>query len=811
MRQARLVLAAALMAALALSGASRALPPSDSLHTSSSYYKQAEKASAAITGAYLLVFHACNPATANCRDPRHHQVYLAQSDDGVNWSLVPNWTPYPGSVPDVIRRGDTLYVYTPNQLRRYHFSTATWEDSVAVTLSDAEAPGGFVDPSLTVDDQGRLVLFYLLGIPGQDPAQCAPGQTSCVKHFHSATEVPGSDGAAFVAEPGDRVAITLRPNPVDSASDPDIFYDGERYLLYISGGNSIQVYTSPTLHGSYTLLTTLPDGYLTRNTGGIGSGYFDPITQRYWTYTHTLQGIIRQAVHSDLDKPLTEGDFATIITGSNIGLGSSWRVESPGFAVNTAGLAAASSADTLDKIYFQIALNVNYSSDPTEQQKISQVIRRHLDLMNKYGIKANYYFTGLAAEMIQRIDPALIELLQAKSAARQIVLGHHGANRPPHPMPIERVRGQNWEEDVQAILNYESCALDPMTGQLDCSRPGGLKNMIENIFKQPIFSTGRFFQASILYATKQFGVKMAVGLQDNTGAPRGDAWFLGILNRPDGLAISPEMIVRWAQGGASPLPALEQRIAALDKSRIRLVSLLIHDTDFFRRRTASQEDQIWQKYEEFIQWALARDFKIVSLEEIYAMAIDDRERTITKAELQKIAEFYVKQVEGSSPHYPPDYIDLSRDYFSLADAWQALAQALAHYRQTGLLPNQITAKDILGPTVLVKLETTRRTISPDDILKSAAVERSKLTDRVPSSVKLEQASIEINASEHLYLMAKEFLSLLSGSPAPVEVFPISMISKNVEAIRSDPNDPRVGRADPLTKQQFWTFKPARWK
>lgn len=462
-------------------------------------------------------------------------------------------------------------------------------------------------------------------------------------------------------------------------------------------------------------------------------------------------------------------------------------------------------------VYFQIALNINYSRELIEQLQVIRTVRRHLELIDKYEIKAGYYFTGLAAEMIQRIDPKLIGLLKDKSKANLLTLGHHGANRLPRPMPIEIVKGQNWEEDVEAILDYESCALDPVTGRLDCSRPGGLKNMIENIFKQPLFSTGRFFQASILYVPKLFGVKMAAGIKDNTGAPRGDAWFLGILNRPDSIAIGPETIVHWAQGGASPLPGLEQRIAALDKSRIRLVSLLIHDHDFFRGRSAIQEEQIWQKYEEFLKWALARSYVIVSLEELYDLALDDCERTITKDELRKIVELYVKQVEGSSPHYPPDYIDLGNDYFSLTDAWQALAQTLAHYHQWGLLPDQVLARDILGPTVLVNLETTPRVISVEDILKSAANWLAEPLDRVPSLVKLAQAGLEINASEHLYLMAKVFLSLMEGTPTLVEVFKISIISKSVEAIRPDPNDPQIGRADALTKLQFWTFKPARWK
>jgi hypothetical protein len=464
-----------------------------------------------------------------------------------------------------------------------------------------------------------------------------------------------------------------------------------------------------------------------------------------------------------------------------------------------------------DTVYFQIALNINHSSDPIEQQEIVQVIRTHLDLMANYGVKANYYFTGLAAEMIHRLDPALIERLKEKSDAKLLTLGHHGANRPPRPMPIDRVKGRDWEDDVKAIWDYESCALDPATGRLDCSRPGGLKKMSEMIFRQPLVSTGRFFQASILYVTKQLGVKLAVGLQDNTGAPRGDAWFVGVLNRPDSLAVSPEMIVRWAQGGASPLPGMEQRLAALDKSRIRLVSLLIHDTDFFRNRTAAQEEQMWRKYEEVIRWAQAHGYQIVSLEELFNLARDDRERTISKVELREIAEFYEQQIEGSSPRYPPDYIDLGDDYFSLADAWQALAEALARYQQTGSLPESVVARDILGPTELVELKTAPRTISTSDILRSTAASVAETVDRVPSSVRLEQAGIEINASEHLYLMAKEYLSVLAGTSISVELLNVGLVSKNVEAIGPKPNDSRIGQADPLTKQQFWTFKPARWR
>lgn len=287
-----------------------------------------------ISGAYLLAFHVCDPEVSDCSDPRNHNVYLAQSDDGANWSVVPGWETYKGSVPDVIRRGETLYVYTPGKVRRYDFATETWKLPVRVELTDTESDS-FVDPSLIIDDQDRLVLFYLAGIIGQDPAGCAPGETSCVKHFRSATEVEGSDGTQFVADSGDRVQVTIIPP--STAADPDIFYDGNRYVTYIARGQTIQVYTSQTLLGDYTLLSTLPDGYLT-HVVGVGSGYFDQATSRYWTYGHTFEGIIRRAVHASLDEFLSDSDFTTVLTGSSIGLGASSWVTSPGFTANTTGI-----------------------------------------------------------------------------------------------------------------------------------------------------------------------------------------------------------------------------------------------------------------------------------------------------------------------------------------------------------------------------------------------------------------------------------------------------------------------------------------
>lgn len=297
------------------------------------------QSSSVLTKRYLLAFHACDTTSTNCDDPRNHQTYLAQSDDGASWSIPSGYTSFSGSVPDVVRRGQTIYVYSPGQVRRFRIDTSTWESPLTVTLTDSE--GSFVDPSPIVDENGRIVLFYLLSSGSGDPAQCPSGQSSCVKRFRSATEVDGSDGAQFLADSGDRAQVTLTPTSTqpDTASDPDIFYDGTQYVLYISRGNSMEVYTSSTLRGSFSRSTVLSGGKITDNSGGVGSGFYDALQGQYWTFAHrpeTPQSIYR-GVHATLASTLSSGSLTAVVTGSGLGLGSSVSVASPGIAENANG------------------------------------------------------------------------------------------------------------------------------------------------------------------------------------------------------------------------------------------------------------------------------------------------------------------------------------------------------------------------------------------------------------------------------------------------------------------------------------------
>ncbi len=294
-----------------------------------------------ITGAYLLAFHACDGA--QCTSPRSHLVYLAESNDGATWTLVPGWVPYTGSVPDVVRRGDLLYLYAVGVsgsgggagVRVLDLKTGLLGSASGVTISGFG--GSVVDPSALLDDQGRIVLFFLVSdrTPG-DPAQCRAGETTCVRQFASATEAAGGDGVRFAFDPGSGASVTLGGG-LRIGADPDVFFDGTQWVMYISHGPSTSVWTSATMRGVYTRI-----GSLTENVGGVPAGHHEAATGRVWSYTHVGHPttVIRRAVHAGYGQ-LAESAWSVVVSAATLGLSSSWSVASPGIAANVPGVTPA--------------------------------------------------------------------------------------------------------------------------------------------------------------------------------------------------------------------------------------------------------------------------------------------------------------------------------------------------------------------------------------------------------------------------------------------------------------------------------------
>ena len=181
------------------------------------------------------------------------------------------------------------------------------------------------------------------------------------KDFDSAVEVEGSLGTEFILTDGHRIQI--------QGSDPDIFFDGEQFVLYVSRGQSTLAFVSETLEGEYAAIAGLEgDSFLTHE-GGIPAGHYDESSGFYWTYVHSNTGagtVVKLAVHDGLSSTLGEAAFETLLSGTDLGYDSEHGVESPAFALNTAVPEAGASAAALSALG-SLALLVNRRSSRSRQ------------------------------------------------------------------------------------------------------------------------------------------------------------------------------------------------------------------------------------------------------------------------------------------------------------------------------------------------------------------------------------------------------------------------------------------------------------
>lgn len=238
---------------------------------------------------------------------------LATSDDGGNFTAFPNTTPLGSGTPDVIRRGDTLYVYNGGQVHRYDVASRTWRAPASVTLTNANGTAAIgLNASAILDAEGRIVLFHLFAREGQGPGcpVLSDGTISplCTKTFRSATEVEGSDGTQFLVDAGNRATVVTNT----TASDPDVFAHPGGYAMLVSAGGTVRLLTSAELRGTYAHRE-----YVTNTSGHTPTGHYHAPTSRYWIYTQTGGGAmpmaVKRAIVASLDDPLADDQFALIL------------------------------------------------------------------------------------------------------------------------------------------------------------------------------------------------------------------------------------------------------------------------------------------------------------------------------------------------------------------------------------------------------------------------------------------------------------------------------------------------------------------
>jgi len=423
-------------------------------------------------------------------------------------------------------------------------------------------------------------------------------------------------------------------------------------------------------------------------------------------------------------------------------------------------------------IYFQFRWNANRMEDEEMFKENVKNILRHIKMMQKYNIKADYYFTGSAAVQFSSEAPEVIEALNRADMS----INHHGANRPPDPQPWHRNKGENWEEDVEAIMDYEVHRIHPETGILYPNQVGGMKGL-RLMFDKPIISTGRFTEAAILYVEKQFGVRMCIGLEENTGAPTDRAWFMGILNIPDGPYIHPNKdLLPWIfEGRGDVIQKIRDIINNMDRTMFNQITNIMHDWDFLRGgagrnvlRPLNEREKIWEKYEEMVSFLVSYpESKYIVLNDMINLVIDDRKKTVDMKSLRRASD-----IISSSRNCPPIYIDLGNDYLALADVFQALVFALTYFESNNNLPLNVEMRDIIGPTAYSGLINVDMEIEGRNIIKTASFLSDKLAVGIPSEIRIwgNEYRVEkiVNPGQFLYAMAETFQNIASeGVPGKI--------------------------------------------
>lgn len=292
----------------------------------------ARDVSGPITANYLLAFYSCDSGTVSARcatSTENHYTYLAQSNDGLSWELVPRLDAFPGTSPGVVRRGNTLFFYAADGFsRRLDLNSGELSDRLPFTILRANGSQEYyAGPRAYLDENNRIVLFYLVGNNvGDDPEDC--GAATCSQVIRSATEVSDSQGTQFIVDTGDRYSLTISNG--ETGGFPTIFKELSRFVLLFSYEGTSLSAGSATLTGTYA--HTLTGGELTA-LGGNPSAIYQPTTDEFWTFVSRVGGgglhTLRRAKHASIQVPIPIAQWADVATAAGLGLATGYDLLDP--------------------------------------------------------------------------------------------------------------------------------------------------------------------------------------------------------------------------------------------------------------------------------------------------------------------------------------------------------------------------------------------------------------------------------------------------------------------------------------------------
>lgn len=549
-----------------------------------------------------------------------------------------------------------------------------------------------------------------------------------------------------------------------------------------------------------------------------------------------------------------------------------------------------------------VVMFYHHWDNPDMRERSVTAIRIVTDLYERYGVRAHYGFVAAVLQELWEDSPETVE----KIIRLRMPIGYHGGAGHAAVGPVghpQDTRNMSWEEAVRAMWDFETHTLDVETRRPVPGRVGGYLAIqsILGVIPLPTDAKG----TGHMDTPGEFVLaRMGAGSYP-LDAPFGpDAIFLSPLHEPQlfpdsGLGTVPPTYsgkpfgvdapmmadpLHWLETLAHNLPEDRTFVvhcmthAGLDPDALdRLLGFLAGHPDDFRVTHPDPASAQWHPENSALAF-YRRTYGIHSLAEL--LALDEPPRplptTVTAAEVAAAAEAMLSasllNTHDGDFAEPPEFIELGHRRLSLADAFQALARALAHWSRHGALPGELSLPFIRGPIDSPRYGREVRPVLPDvqfigytptelpvaampdpAIINSqglppvgdyhiwmpthtlaageavvAVAAALNLADHVPGVVRLplraedsrgrepRLVEVALNPAEFLYAMAQVYRLLArDGRPGPAALVSIKVAAgQRTECVLLKPGGPRdsfLWRSDltPAELDAAWARVPAR--
>jgi hypothetical protein len=280
----------------------------------------------------------------------------------------------------------------------------------------------------------------------------------------------------------------------------------------------------------------------------------------------------------------------------------------------------------------------------------AETLLRLIDLFEKYRVNGDFYFTAPVVEAYVSQHPEVIARLKASS----MTISYHV--RPPHPLYAgfdQHLKELDDKSLYRMIMDYETYALDLVTGELDRTRPGGYQYVAQVFGTKPVTAAAPNTDQRIKGIAEKVYAKLGAGMtihyhEEGTDLEHPFVYSNGLLIRPSDFSIKriPGSQNFWWNFMSSlhaaeydPAALLESHLTEWQAARPPLITALIHENNFYRSGAES-----WTSF-----YYTGGD-KNIPLDPPFSLDVPDSSKPRTKSEQQAIWEAYERLVAYAAAH-----------------------------------------------------------------------------------------------------------------------------------------------------------------